>query len=347
MSDRWERERDWIDRLPKIELHLHLEGAIPYEILWELIQKYGGEPGIESVADLRGRMQFKDFPHFLQTWGWKNGFLRECDDFTLIAEAVARDLARQNVRYAEVFYSPRDFAQHGLRVSELTQAIRTGLDRVDEIRVALVADFVRDFGPEQATETLSELAELQDPGVIGVGIGGSEHKFPPEVFADVYERARDLGFRTSAHAGEAAGPESVWGAIRSLQVDRIGHGTRAAEDAELVEYLVDQQIGVELCPLSNVRTGVTASIDQHPARRFLDAGMLVSINTDDPKMFHNTLTDEFLALRQSQGISRDGIRRFLLNAVESSWMSTEDKATLRSEMENDVAWNEEPERESQ
>ena len=258
---------DWYERLPKVELHLHLEGAIPYDALWELVKKYGGTELVPSQEALISRFQYRDFPHFIETWIWKNQFLREYEDFAFIAEAVARDLAHQNIRYAEVFFSPPDFVRQGLQIERITEAVRKGLDKAPAIEVALVADLVRDFGAERAAMSLDAINEVKALGVVGVGIGGSEHDFPPELFETAFARARQLGFHTSAHAGEAAGPESIWGAIRALHVERIGHGTRAEEDARLLEYLVQHRIPIEMCPLSNVRTGVVASYNEHPVRR--------------------------------------------------------------------------------
>lgn len=332
---------DWFERVPKVELHLHLEGAIPYDALWELIRKYGGDPAAPNLAALQRKFEYKDFPHFIETWLWKNQFLREYQDFTYIAEAVARDLARQNIWYAEVFYSPPDFARHGLETQKLTEAIRIGLDRVPEVEVALVADLVRDFGPEKAAVTLSEVAEVKDLGVIGVGIGGSEQDFPPEPFAEVYERARQLGFHTSAHAGEAAGAESIWGAIRSLRVERIGHGTRAEEDESLLDHLAEQGIPLEVCPISNVRTGVVSSIKEHPVRRYCERGIVVTINTDDPKMFGNSLAEEYRLLEQELGFSRDEIRALILQGVRASWLPEEKKQRLIDAIGEDPAWQEE------
>ena len=168
---------NWFQRVPKVELHLHLEGAIPYPALWDLVQKYGGAPDLPNLGMLKQKFIFRDFPHFIEMWVWKNQFLREYEDFTFIAEAVARDLACQNIRYVEAFYSPADFACHGLTVQQLTTAIRTGLARVPEIEVALITDFVRDLGPETAIRTLAEVSEVRDQGVIGVGIGGSEQLY--------------------------------------------------------------------------------------------------------------------------------------------------------------------------
>ena len=338
----WERkisddEYRWLQRLPKAELHLHLEGAIPLPALHQLIRKYGGTEDVADVTALRERLRYRDFSHFIETWVWKNDFLREYEDFTLIGTAVAKDLAEQNIRYVEAFYSPRDFARHGLEVQPLTAAIRRGLDAVPEVEVALVADLIRDFGPECATRTLAELAEVRDLGVVGVGIGGREQCYPPEPFVGVYRQAREMSFRTSAHAGEAAGPESIWGAVRVLQVDRIGHGTRAVEDPALMDHLAEKHVPVELCPLSNVCTGVLQSIEEHPIREYLRRGMTVCVNTDDPQMFHNTLADEYAALR-GLGLSVEEVRQLICNGVTVSWLPDERKKSLLESFRADPAW---------
>lgn len=331
---------EWLEQLPKVELHLHLEGAIPHAALWQLIQKYGGAPGVDSEAALRSRLQYRDFRHFLETWVWKDEFIREYEDFTFFAEAVARDLAGQNIRYVEAFYSPRRALRHGLSVQGVTEALRAGLSRVPQVQVSLVVDFTRDFGPDAADATLSDVNEVRACGVVGVGLGGSEHLFPPEPFAPVYQRARDLGLRTTAHAGEAAGPHSIWGAIRALKVDRIGHGTRAIHDDALIDYLAAHQIGVEACPISNLRTGVVGSLSEHPVRTFLERGVLVCVNTDDPKMFHNSLAEEFFVLQRDAGLSRDDVRRLLLNGIEASWLPPDRKQQLTREFLDSPGWDE-------
>ncbi len=329
---------NWFERIPKVELHLHLEGAIPHAALWELVQKYGGDPALPNLAALQQQFVFRDFPHFIEMWIWMNQFLRAYEDFTFIAEAVARDLAQQNIRYVEAFYSPIDFAHHGLRVQPLTEAIRAGLSRVPEIDVALIADLDRGFGPENAARTLAAVCEVRDLGVIGVGLGGLEQQYPPELFTEVYARARELGFHTTAHAGEAAGPASIWGALRALRVERIGHGVRAEEDPALLDYLAERAIPLEMCPLSNVRTGVVKSLDVHPARRYFERGILVTINTDDPKMFGNTLAEEFALLEQTLGFSRSDIRALILNGIHAAWLPETHKERLRAAFCADPVW---------
>lgn len=331
-------QSDWYEKVPKVELHLHLEGAIPLDSLWELVQKYGGDSTLPNIEAIQRRFAYRDFPHFIETWIWKNQFLREYEDFTFIAEAFARDLERQSIRYAEVFFSPLDFAQVGLSAPGLAAAIRKGLARVPGTQIQLICDFGRDWGPEKAAAGLAALIEARDQGVIGIGIGGSEQTFPPEPFQAVYAEARRLGFHTTAHAGEAAGAESIWGALNALQVERIGHGARAGEDERLLDTLAEKQIPIEMCPLSNVRTGVIPSIDSHPIRRFYERGLMVTVNTDDPKMFGNRLAEEYQLLETHLGFTHDDIRTLILNGIRSSWLPGDAKQRLIEEYRGDPNW---------
>jgi adenosine deaminase len=331
---------DWFERVPKVELHLHLEGAIPHAAMWQLVSKYGGDPSARSFEDLQARFEYRNFPHFLDTWTWKNGFLREYEDFEFIAEAVAHGLVLQNVRYVEAFYSPPDFSRHGLQTQRLTEAVRAGLDRAVGIEVMLVADVVRDYGPNNAAVTLRELEEVRDLGVIGVGLGGSEHEYAPELFQSVFHTARELGFRTTAHAGEGAGAESVRRAITDLRVDRIGHGVRADEDEELLQLLATTQIPLEMCPTSNVQTGAVESLDKHPIHGFFERGILVTVNTDDPEMFGNSMAQEYRALERELGFSRHETKQLILNGIEASWMSRERKKGMVQRFHSDPMWME-------
>ena len=317
--------------MPKVELHLHLEGAIPLSTLWELIERHGGDETIRTPAQLVEWFTYRDFAHFMETWVWMIAFLRNYEDFTCAAEAVARSLAAQNIVYAETFFSPSDFRHHNLDPQELAVAIRTGLDRVPEVEVPLIVDLVRDRGPGGTARTLAAITEVAaEARVIGIGIGGYEAENPPELFTDVYRTARNAGFHLTAHAGEAAGPESVWGAIRALEVERIGHGVRAVEDPALVDYLVEHRLPLEVCPTSNLRTAVVADWDTHPARALIEAGAAVTINTDDPALFHCSLAGEYRELERQFELNDDTLRAISLTAVEASWASAETKAHLEN-----------------
>jgi len=329
---------NWYSNLPKVELHVHLEGAIPHDALFDLIQKYGGDPSVPDVSALSRRFEYKDFAHFIETWIWKNQFLREYEDFTHIAELTAQDMANQNIRYAEMFFSPSIFTRKGLEVQELTHAVRLGLNRVPDIEISLIADLVRDYGPEYESTTLKKLNEVKSEGVIGIGIGGSEQKFPPEPFKALYAKARRMGFHLNAHAGEAAGPESIWQALKHLKVERIGHGTSAIEDPELLNYLQEYKIPLDLCPMSNVRTGVVSSLAEHPIREYYERGILLSVNTDDPKMFGTSLNREYELLEQECGFAKKEIYSLILLGIESSWLPAERKLSLAESFKQDDSW---------
>jgi adenosine deaminase len=325
--------RDW-STMPKVELHLHLEGAIPLDALWELIGRHGGDAVVETRDDLERWYSYKDFAHFIEVWTWMNGYLRTYNDFEFAATAVARELVRQNIVYAEAFFSPSDFACHGLHPQSIAAAIRVGLDQVPDVEVSLIVDLVRDRGPKNGARVLAAIKEVaQDTGVIGVGIGGFEAAHPPEPFADVYRDAKDAGLRLTAHAGEADGPRSVWGAIRSLGVERIGHGIRSVEDPELVDYLVEHQIPLEVCPTSNLRTGVVRDWDEHPVTTLVESGTVVTINTDDPAMFHTTLAGEFSTLAERLGFGDSTLKRLSLAAIESSWADDETRTRIGLDIE--------------
>ena len=328
----------WFDEVPKVELHVHLEGAIPYEGLFDLIRKYGGDPSVPDVAALAKRFLYKDFSQFIAAWSWKNQFLRAYEDFTHVAEWVARDFARQGIRYAEMFFSPSLFVRRGLGVEKLTEAVRTGLSRVSEVEVGLIADLVRDYGPKTEMAVLVRLRDVKGLGVLGIGIGGSEHKYPPGPFAPLYEEARRMGFHTNAHAGEAAGADSIWSAILDLRAERIGHGVRASEDPRLLQFLADHHIPLEMCPVSNVRTGVVRSVAEHPIRQYFKAGVPVTVNTDDPKMFQTSLAGEYRLLEQECGFTKAEICTLIQSAIDSSWLPEQRKHKMASEFKRHPVW---------
>ncbi len=323
-----------MESMPKVELHLHLEGAIPLDTMWLLVQRHdhGGEvPGPEALAE---RFCYSDFAHFLDTWVWKLRFHRTYEDYELIGEAVARDLVRQNIVYAEAFVSPSDAFRHGLETGPLLVAVRRGIDRVEGVEIALVPDVVRNTGPERALRTLGELLEVRgEAGVIGITIGGSEAEFPPELFVDVFARAANAGLRRTAHAGEGAGAESVRTALFELGVDRIGHGVRAVEDPGLVAALVVNQVPLEVCPSSNLRTGVAASWETHPVRTLIDVGAMVTINSDDPAMFDCSVAGEYVALAEEYGYRLGAIVELARNAIDASWATDDRKATLHGQLD--------------
>lgn len=318
---------DPFEAAPKVELHLHLEGAIPLDTLWDLVERYGGDRNVPTRTALARHLNYASFSHFIETWVWMNGFVRTYEDFEHIATGVAGELSRRHVIYAEASFSPTDFARHGLTPQEIAIAIRRGVDRVDGTRVVLNCDLVRDTGRERAGATLDAVIEtMADADIRGVTIGGSEQAYPPGLFVDVYRRARSAGLRLTAHAGEAAGPDSVRDALDLLGVERIGHGVRAVEDPDLMRRIVAEQIPLEVCPTSNLCTGVASSWEEHPVGTLLDMGAFVTISTDDPTFFHTTLADELREVANRFGADPRELTR---RAVDASWMTADEKQATR------------------
>jgi adenosine deaminase len=314
---------DVFERCPKVELHLHLEGAIPADVLWRLVSSYGGDPAVPDRTALASHLRYTSFAHFIDTWWWMTGFLRNSDDFELAAESVAADLARQNIIYAEASFSPTDFERHGLSPQEIALAMRRGLNRVAGTQVVLNCDLVRDTGPQRAAATLRAVLDVAaEADVRGITIGGSEQVYPPELFAGVYRTAAAAGLRLTAHAGEAAGPDSVRGALEALGVERVGHGVRTVEDPALLDRIVRDQVPLEVCPTSNIQTGVVSDWEGHPVGMLLEAGAYVTLSSDDPTFFHTSVATELRTVAERFNGDPLALTR---KAVAASWMTAAEK----------------------
>jgi len=318
------RPSAFIAALPKAELHLHLEGSIDAPTLRELRQRHGKNGSVEELAQI---YQYSGFTAFLQAFKTITEDLQGPDDYELITYHLMEKLKAENVLHAEVYVS----AGVCLWRKQGFDAIFAGLERGRQrgerdfgVSLLWIFDAVRQFGAEKA-QAVAELAvRYKDANVVGFGIGGDEQKGPPELFRDVYAYAADHGLRLTAHAGEAAGPDSVWGAL-NLRAERIGHGLSAAQDPELMEELSTRQIPVEVCLTSNVRTGCCRSLTDHPIRRYFDAGIMVTLNTDDPAMFNTSLTREYQVAQDAFGFTNEHLRELARNSFEASFLPGEKK----------------------
>jgi adenosine deaminase len=327
-----------VQRIPKVELHLHLEGAIPLDALFNLIQLKGTEPSIKNVDDLRRKLIYIDFEHFINLWSWKNTFIRNENDFEEITYQVLNNLARQNVKYAEITYSPSDYRRKNFAAPAITEYVISGKEKAFRdfgILSALILDVVRDRGPARAMQELKELTPYLGKGLIGITIGGREHLFPAEPFADVYKAAKQRGFRLTAHAGEAAGADSIRAAIEKLGVERVGHGVRAYEDSKLVSLLKERRIPLELCVISNIRTGVCKSIETHPVKQYFQKGLMVTINSDDPTMFNTSISQEYSVLVQKLGFTLSDLKQLSMNGIRASFMPDKAKTVMAAQFEKE------------
>jgi len=320
--------------MPKIELHLHLEGAIPLPILLNFIQKRGKDTSIKNLQDLKKRLIYSNFAQFIKVWLWKNSFITKYEDFEEVAYQVLKNLSQQSVKYVEAFYSPRDFTFRNKRLSAsgITESLIEGKKRAFDdfgIRSELIIDVVRDYGPCMAMDLIKELTDYLGQGVIGIGLGGSEKLFPAALFTKVYQEARERGFRLTAHAGETAGAKSIWVTLNELRAERIGHGLRAYEDPQLIDFLKEKQTPLEVCVVSNIKTRVCKSFKEHPVRNYFNEGLMVTINSDDPAMFDTSITKEYLVLIKKFGFSLEEIRKINFNSIEASFMTDEEKDTMK------------------
>ena len=331
--------------LPKVQLHCHLEGTLRPSTFIDLARRHGvaltyrrGEsrdvlPPSETV-DPESVYQFKDFQEFLMTFAAVSRSLAEPADYARLALEYAQDAVEQRVAHAELFISPSvwQFFHPHLDVRTCVSAMREALDTArTDIDVNLIVDVTRNFGAESALKTARMAVELRDLGVIGIGLGGDEARYPAEMFAGVYEFARKQGLRTVAHAGEAAGAHSVRAAMDVLGAERIGHGVRALEDPAVVDLLVKRRIPLEVCPTSNMLTGAARRDETHPLVDLHAAGCIVTIDADDPALFGTTLTNEYAYVAQLAGMQ--AALRFAANAVDASFASPERKAALHRRLE--------------
>ena len=276
--------------LPKTELHLHLEGSVEPETLCEL------DPSL-TVEEVRARYTYADFLGFIKSYKWLIEHLNKPEDYALIARRTLARLASENVRYAEITISAGLVLWRKQEFAPIYDALQAEAEAAP-VEVRWILDATRQWGVEHAWAVARLAAERVERGVIAFGIGGDEVAGPVEWFGDVFRFALDAGLHLTVHAGESAGPESVWGAVR-LGAQRIGHGIRAADDPKLIEHLRERDIPLEVCISSNVETRVVRCLSEHPVRRIYDAGVPMVLASDDPAMFHTTLTREYeLAARE-------------------------------------------------
>jgi adenosine deaminase/aminodeoxyfutalosine deaminase len=326
----------FIRRLPKAELHLHLEGTVTPETLVELSSRH--EAPLD-LAQARLLFQYTDFSGFLMAFKSVTEQLRSPEDYELATWRMLERLARQGVVHAEVYVSVG--VVYYWRRCEF-EPLFLGMERARvraeaELGISLywIFDAVRHFGPEEASRVFQKAAELrpQFPSIIGIGIGGDERRTGAEPFHQLYAEAREAGLRLTAHAGETVGPEGIWGAI-NIGAERIGHALSAVHDQELMDMLAERQIPLEICVTSNLRTGCCLRLEDHPVRRYFDAGLMVTLNSDDPALFGSDLEGEYRLAHEAFAFTGDHLRELASNSIEASFLPAERKVTLLRSIES-------------
>lgn len=315
---------NFIQSLPKAELHLHLEGSVTAETLVELRRRHGKA---STLAQAESLYQYRDFNGFLMAFKTLTEDLQTPEDYELIVYRLMEQLKTENVLHAEVYVSVGVCLWRKQDFEAIFEGLERGRERGErEFGVSLlwIFDAVRQFGPGAARDVFELAAKFRERNVVGIGIGGDEVKAPPELFREAYAYAAEQGLRLTAHAGETGGPESIWGAL-NLGAERIGHGLTAYQDAELMEELATRQIPVEICLTSNLRTGCLVKLSDHPVRRYFDQGLMLTLNSDDPAMFGTTLAREYELAESEFHFTHEHLRELARNSFEASFLPAEKK----------------------
>jgi aminodeoxyfutalosine deaminase len=326
----------FVARLPKVELHVHLVGSAPVATVLELARRHPDSRVPRTAERLREFYAFRDFPHFAEVYEMVTGLLTEPEDIADLVRGIARDLAAQNVRYAEIKTSS-SFARNGIPPAVITEALDiAAADALSGygVRIAYIFEFPGEHADERARPALDHALTLGPKALVGFGVAGIEQGRAPhrDVIRNVFGAAAAAGLHCVPHAGEMTGPETVWEAVDHLHAERIGHGINSLDDPSLVGFLRERQLPLEVCPTSNVCTGQVAALREHPLPRMLEAGLNVTLNSDDPPMFGTTLSNEYLVAARVLGLSRAQLAELAANAVRASFLEEPAKEELLAEI---------------
>jgi aminodeoxyfutalosine deaminase len=327
----------FIAGLPKVELHVHHVGSASPRIVAELAARHAGRTPVPADPEaLTKYFEFRDFAHFVEIYLSVVDLIRDPEDVRILTYEVARELARQQVRYAELTVTPYSHVRRGIPAPAFCAAIEDARVRAEaELGIVLrwCFDIPGEAGLPAAEETLRIALDERPDALISFGLGGPEMGVPRPQFKPYFDKARAAGLRSAPHAGETTGPSTIWDAIRELGAERIGHGISAAKDPSLMAYLAEHGIALEVCPTSNLRTGQVPSIEEHPLPVLVAAGVPVTINSDDPPMFGTTINNEYAVAARLLGLDESGVADLARAGVRASFMPDADKTRLLAEID--------------
>ena len=326
---------DFVAALPKAELHMHIEGSLEPELMFALAERNDVKLPFASVAEVRKAYQFTDLQSFLDIYYEGTRVLLKEQDFYEMTWAYLQKAHAQNVRHAEIFFDPQTHTDRGVSFETVINGIHGALaegERRLTISSRLIMCFLRHLPAEAAQVTLRQALPFKD-WIVAVGLDSSEVGHPPEKFQAVFARAREEGFLTVAHAGEEGPPEYIWQALDLLKVARIDHGVRCVEDPRLVERLVDEQIPLTVCPLSNVKIHAFESMEQHNLKQLLDLGLCVTVNSDDPAYMGGYVNENLRAAQQALGLEAGDLYRLARNSFVAAFLEASEKRKLIDELD--------------
>ncbi len=326
----------FIAGLPKAELHVHHVGSASPRIVAELAARHPDSKVPADPEALASYFTFRDFAHFIDVYLSVVDLIRDGEDVRLLTYEIARDMARQNIRYAELTITPYSSVRRGIPAAAFIEAIEDArVSAEKELGTVLrwCFDIPGEAGLESAEVTTRIALEHAPEGLVSFGLGGPEIGVPRPQFKPYFDRARAAGLRSVPHAGETTGPQTIWDALHHLGAERIGHGTSAIQDQRLLDHLAEHRVPLEVCPTSNIATRAVATLDEHPIRQMVDAGVLVTVNSDDPPMFGTDLNTEYAVAARLLGLDAAGVAALAKNAVEASFLDDAGKARLAAEID--------------
>ncbi|MFD6314592.1 adenosine deaminase [Streptomyces nigra] len=332
----------FIAGLPKAELHVHHVGSASPRIVAELAARHPDSKVPTDPEALADYFTFTDFAHFIDVYLSVVDLIRTPEDVRLLTYEVARDLARQQVRYAELTITPFSSTRRGIDERAFMEAIEDAR-KAAEAEFGTVLRWCFDIPGEAGLESAEETARLatddrlRPEGLVSFGLGGPEIGVPRPQFKPYFDRAIAAGLHSVPHAGETTGPQTIWDALTELRAERIGHGTSAAQDPKLLAHLAEHRIPLEVCPTSNIATRAVRAIEEHPLARFVEAGVLVTINSDDPPMFGTDLDNEYAVAARLLGLDERGLAELAKNAVTASFLDEPGKARIAAEIDTYTA----------
>ena len=328
-----------IRHIPKVELHLHIEGTFEPELMLTIAERNVISPPFESVEELSAAYDFRGLRDFLDIYYHGTRVLLHERDFFDLTWVYLERMTRENVRHVEIFFDPQTHTDRGVSFETVISGIDRALRQAESklgISSRLILCFLRHLSAEAAMSTLEAALPYADR-IAAVGLDSSERGHPPDKFRDVFDRARSEGFLTVAHAGEEGPADYIWQALRILGVRRIDHGIRCVEDEELVRYLARTRIPLTVCPLSNIKLHIFESLNQHNIKQLLQRGLCVTINSDDPAYFGGYLTENFLATQRALDLTQEDVVQLVRNSVEASFLPDDRKRSLSGEIDRFIA----------
>jgi adenine deaminase len=329
----------FIQKIPKAELHIHIEGSLEPEMMFALAQRNGISLPYASVEEVRAAYQFTNLQSFLDLYYAGAAVLQTEQDFYDLTWAYLKRCASQNVRHTEIFFDPQTHTERGIPFAVVHGGIYKALHDAKQkwgISSYLILCFLRHLSAESAMDTLEMALPFQST-IAAVGLDSSELGHPPSKFQQVFDRARSEGFLTVAHAGEEGPSEYIWEAIKALRVSRIDHGVRCVDDPQLIEYLIEHQIPLTVCPLSNIRLCVFESMEQHNLKQLLDAGVCITVNSDDPSYFGGYLSENLKAIQSAFNLSQRDLYKLVKNSFDATFLPPEEKQARLAELDRFMA----------